>query len=369
MAVRKEPSGRWRAVIKSGRRYVAGRTFDTRREAVEWERRERAALSGGLDLAGSRQTLRPLLAIWLAERRKTVATKTATADGSTINRLPAPWLSRSVGSVTERDVDRLLVLWSEKYSEGTVTRSRASLAAFFGWCVRQHLVTTNPVSRTKVPRKDVEPTGMKPLTEVQLEAVIGAVNGLDERAADLVSILGWTGLRWSELRAMQVLDFVREPVPMLRVRQAAPEGVAMKPTKGRKSRVVPLAAHIVPLVEACAAGKAEESWLFTTSSGSRLHAARFKQTSNWADTGRGRRLHDLRHTAVCLWLARGVDVPTVQAWAGHASLATTNLYVSHLGTVADRTGLDRLNAPGHTGGTRVNAGKEDGVCNNEAPGR
>lgn len=49
-------------------------------------------------------------------------------------------------------------------------------------------------------------------------------------------------------------------------------------------------------------------------------------------TGRGRRLHDLRHTAACLWLARGVDPGTVQAWCGHESIATTNLYVHFLGT-------------------------------------
>src|SRR5688572_30745198 len=37
---------------------------------------------------------------------------------------------------------------------------------------------------------------------------------------------------------------------------------------------------------------------------------------------------------------------------GHASIATTNLYLHHLGTGADRAGLERLNRPGHTGGTR-----------------
>ncbi|MGB8379973.1 MAG: hypothetical protein WCG47_01780 [Dermatophilaceae bacterium] len=43
---------------------------------------------------------------------------------------------------------------------------------------------------------------------------------------------------------------------------------------------------------------------------------------------------------------------TVQAWMGHASIATTNLYLHHLGTSADRAGLARLNARGHAGGTR-----------------
>ena len=40
---------------------------------------------------------------------------------------------------------------------------------------------------------------------------------------------------------------------------------------------------------------------------------------------------------------------TVQAWMGHASVATTNLYLHHLGTSADKAGLERLNRPGHTG--------------------
>ena len=48
MTVRKEPSGRFRAVLKVGREYVEGRTFDTKRDAQAWLARERAALAGGV---------------------------------------------------------------------------------------------------------------------------------------------------------------------------------------------------------------------------------------------------------------------------------------------------------------------------------
>jgi integrase-like protein len=58
----------------------------------------------------------------------------------------------------------------------------------------------------------------------------------------------------------------------------------------------------------------------------------FKRTLGWSTLAEGRRIHDLRHTAACLWPARGVDPGTVQAWMGHASIATTNLYLHHLGT-------------------------------------
>lgn len=44
MSIRKEPSGRFRAVLKSGRQHATSKTFDTKREATEWLSRERAAL-------------------------------------------------------------------------------------------------------------------------------------------------------------------------------------------------------------------------------------------------------------------------------------------------------------------------------------
>ncbi|HLM23012.1 MAG TPA: hypothetical protein VK390_16025, partial [Propionibacteriaceae bacterium] len=47
-----------------------------------------------------------------------------------------------------------------------------------------------------------------------------------------------------------------------------------------------------------------------------LHATALKRTVAWSAVAEGRRIHDLRHTAACLWLARGVDVITVQAWMG-----------------------------------------------------
>ena len=82
MSVIKLPSGRWRAVLKSGREYVGGRTFDTRREALAWLARERAAMAGGVDPRAGRTTVRRLLPIWLEERRTTVSAKTYASDAA-----------------------------------------------------------------------------------------------------------------------------------------------------------------------------------------------------------------------------------------------------------------------------------------------
>jgi integrase len=136
------------------------------------------------------------------------------------------------------------------------------------------------------------------------------------------------------------------------VQQAEPEGVRLKGTKSGRSRRVPVADRVLPIVRSLATGRDADDRLCVTSSGHQLHASAFKRTLSWATTGQGRRIHDLRHTAATLWLARGVDPVTVQAWMGHASIATTNLYLHHLGTAADRVGSEPLNRRGHNGGTR-----------------
>jgi len=214
------------------------------------------------------------------------------------------------------------------------------------------MITANPVTPTRVPRAGTPRVEMLPFSEDELEGIYVRATARDQRLADLLLIDAWTGLRWSELRAMRVRDFVEVPLPILVVQRAEPEGVEIKSTKSGKTRRVPIADRVLPLVRAMAIDRDADARLFVTESGHQLHATAFKRTLAWTTIAEGRRIHDLRHTAACLWLARGVDPVTVQAWMGHASIATTNLYLHHLGTSADRAGLDRLNAREHKAGTR-----------------
>jgi len=67
-----------------------------------------------------------------------------------------------------------------------------------------------------------------------------------------------------------------------------------------------------------------------------MHRGRFTRQLDWANKAGGRTVHDLRHTAICVWIAAGVYLATVRAWAGHADLGITSRYVHHLGSEADR---------------------------------
>ncbi|MGN6129060.1 MAG: tyrosine-type recombinase/integrase [Nocardioidaceae bacterium] len=353
MSVQKQPNGRFRARLKSGRTNVASKTFDTKREAEQWLARERAALVRGIDPRAGRHRVRALLEPWLTSRRASVSANTYRIDADLERVLPASLLALQVGAVTDREIARCFEHWIGRgLSERTAVRYRASLSAFFGWCARERYILANPVTRVRVPRQSTVPTEMAPFTEDELESAYRGWQRENARLADILLVLGWTGLRWSEARALRVEDLMRLPTPGLMVRRAAPEGVGLKSTKGRRSRRVPLANRVLPVVLAMAAGKEPGDLLFTTQGGAQLHRTATLRAVSWRRTGSGRRIHDLRHTAACLWLARGVDPGTVQAWMGHESIATTNLYLHFLGTGAHRVGLDRLNVPrGAAGGT------------------
>ncbi len=352
MGIRQDRSGRWRAELKSGREYVAGRTFDTKREAEAWLSRERASLAGGVDPRAGKVLVRKAFASWLVDREGTVAIKTTKADRSVLKALPPGVANLHVNRVTDREVQRCINDWSRRYAESTVKRYRATLMAFFASCIHERLIAVNPVSRTRVPAQLTPAAEMMPFSRQELEAVRDDIAVLNPALADAVWLAGWTGLRWSELREVRVSDFVEVPVPRLVIRRAQPEGIGTKRPKSGRTRHVPLVDTVLPLVKSMTAGKGPNDLLVTTENGARLYATAFKNSTHWAETGRGRRLHDLRHTAACLWLEAGVSPTTVQAWMGHADLTTTQRYLHYLGTSADETGLGRLNQWGRAGGAR-----------------
>ena len=182
MNVRRLKSGRWQARLKQGRVDIATKSFPTRREAVDWLTRERAALAGGFDLRAGRITVRKAIPIWLEERKTSVARKTYTADAALLRLTPAPLAALQVGSVSEREVTRALIALRRKgLAEGSVRRFRASLSTFFAWAVRERMVQHNPVTPTRVPKASEVVAEMMPFSEPELEEFVRAAAQLAPR--------------------------------------------------------------------------------------------------------------------------------------------------------------------------------------------
>ncbi len=157
-----------------------------------------------------------------------------------------------------------------------------------------------------------------PFTAEELEAAWSEWSGYSPVFADVLLVLARTGLRWSEARAVTVGDTDPE---LIVVDKAASEGSALRRLPAGQIRLVPVAARVRPVVRQLMAGRDDDELLFTDSVGSQLNRGPVLRRLNWPETGRGRRLPDLRHTAAYLWLAEGVEPGAVRAWMGATLLA------------------------------------------------
>lgn len=250
-------------------------------------------------------------------------------------------MDKKLKDVTTRDLQR--VLNDVPGTLGTKKRVRIALQAFFTWCVKNKLIMESPVAGTVLPRGDSSETEMNPFTWPELDEVVARMREHSPQLSDAVMVLGYTGLRWGELRVLRVRDVQTQDAMMrLNIRVSQSEGMKPKLPKSGKSRHVPVPSKAQEVVLRCIEGKEPGELVFTTVRGNMLHKSNLRRGVHWADLAKGRRLHDLRHTAATEWLRHGVDIVTVKTWLGHKSLNTTQKYLHYLGTEADRIALKKL---------------------------
>jgi len=91
-----------------------------------------------------------------------------------------------------------------------------------------------------------------------------------------------------------------------------------------------------------------DGWVFTADKGGVLRPSNFR-VKVWLPAVRAAELaplrpHDLRHTAVALWIAAGANPKEVSVRAGHTSVSFTLDRYGHLYPESDATLRDRLEA-------------------------
>jgi integrase len=102
------------------------------------------------------------------------------------------------------------------------------------------------------------------------------------------------------------------------------------------------------LAEQLACPGSADDLVFVCPQGGTLRLASFRHRI-WRPATRvagldGLRIHDLRHTAVALWIAAGANPKEVAARAGHTSVSFTLDRYGHLYPEADQALRDRLDA-------------------------
>ena len=339
-------SGRisYQAQVFSGKNvFVGSKTFDRRKDAVAWIAEKQSELKAGVDLASSKTLVRDALGVWERLLPGQISESTVKYYRSVMSIHAPQWLkSKRLCDVSVSDMQ--IVLNDIGLSLGSKQRIRTAFMSFFTWCVNNGYLAKSPMKGTRLPRADDSEMKMNPFTWRQLDALVGKIRrDSDSFLADVILVLGYTGLRWGEIRVLKARDVQLEPVMRFSVRASQTEGMQPKYPKSGKARHVPVADKVKPIVLEHLEGKDPDDLVFTTRSGAKLNKGNVKRDTHWKELSQGRRLHDLRHTAATEWLRHGIDVLTVKEWLGHSSLAMTQRYVHYLGTDADIAAIKKLN--------------------------
>lgn len=295
------------------------------------------------------------------QRNATTATVKAYRDAL---RLLVLFASERIGkkpcALGVADLDRDLILAYLDHLErsrgnGVHTRNSrlTAIRSFF-----HHIAASDPASIgvaqrvLAIPSKKADVPTTHYLSKAELGALIDAPNASSPRGRRdraLLLFLARTGARISETLGVDAADLSLDGA----------RSQVMLCGKGRKQRMVPLARDVVAaldnLLRERGVGRHEHVPVFVGAHGQRL--TRFGAThlvrravaaaSNEMPELARKRIspHIFRHALAMILLQSGVDLLTIQAWLGHAQVATTHRYAA-----ADvemmRRGLDKAGIPG-----------------------
>jgi integrase/recombinase XerD len=215
----------------------------------------------------------------------------------------------------------------------TVARMLVSVRSFYRYLAREGHVPADPTATVGVPRQPRSLPKAIPLEEVETLLELPAPDLLGRRDRALLEVLYGTGIRISELAALDVDDL-----------NSAEASLLVRAGKGSKARKVPVgrAAHAAlggyltrtrpELVSrrGPSVARPDRPALFLNARGGRLsRQGCWKILNRYARrAGLEGRVspHTLRHSFATHMLDAGADIRVVQELLGHASLATTQVY-------------------------------------------
>jgi integrase len=294
---------------------------------------------------------RVLFRDWLGEWWATTTNLRPTTrerDESLLRRYALPRFGdMALVAISQRDVRA----WVAELSAGplapaTVQKAYQLLGKVMGAAVDAGMVMQTPCRRVPLPK--VEREEMRFLTPAEIARLADLI---DRRYRALVLVAAYGGLRIGELAGLRRgrIDLLRGTVEVAEIvtevggvlRFGPPKTRAGRRTVGLPRAVVDeLAAHL---------GRAEpEALVFAAPQGGPLRVHGFRARV-WRPATRtaglaGLRIHDLRHTAVALWIAAGANPKEVATRAGHTSVSFTLDRYGHLYPEADTALRDRLDA-------------------------
>lgn len=254
-----------------------------------------------------------------------------------------------VAGITPLDVESAFAQWSGKYS--TRMDALSLLSKICKVALKAGLISSNPCQGVDLPRQVEADPASRALNVPEVHRLLDALHRADPSYRRFVLALLYTGCRLGEVAGMRVSSVDLEAC-VIRVSQTASPGLrgelVIGPTKGRRVRMVPIAAPLLPVIFEAIEGKGEHDLLFPGPRGGYMNSQNLSRALDWprvrthiktfAPGEPPLHWHDLRHTAAVALFQAGVSAPDVQAILGHSSLLVTQLYADTRADAAKRGG-------------------------------
>jgi integrase len=216
--------------------------------------------------------------------------------------------------------------------------------------VEDRIITHNPVARLPLPK--IEHQEMRFLTSDELWTL---ADSIDARYRAFVLLAGFGGLRLGELLGLRWsrVDVAARRVNIAETLVDVEAKLHFGPPKTKASvRSVPLPSFVMAALEEHRSAVGSDL-VFASPQGLPIRPALFRRRFWEPAVQRAGvaplRIHDLRHTAVSLWIAEGAHPRQVAALAGHTSVSVVLDRYGHLYPADDDTLIARLERRGPNG--------------------
>lgn len=253
---------------------------------------------------------------------------------------------RQLDSITTFEIEAVAATWRVKYS--TKRDALACLSKIMRAAVKAGRVPVNPCRGVELGRQEEgDPTG-RALSRAEVGRLFALLpdSGAYRR---FVAVMLFTGMRIGEVAGLTVADCDLE-AGLIRVSKTASPGRTgervVGPTKNGKSRLVPIADQLRPVIEDACADKSPDDLAFPGPMGGYLNSKNLSRALKWPAIREAIKRfpngeaplhwHDLRHTALTNLALGGLVMPDLMAVAGHSSLQVTQRYLNTKADAARR---------------------------------
>lgn len=234
---------------------------------------------------------------------------------------------KNITEVGELELEGYITyLEREKFATSSISRSVASIRAFFQYLQKEGIIKEDPSENLKSPK--VEKKFPEILTIEEVDSLmhqpdLSTPKGI--RDAAMLELLYATGMRVSELLHLQVFDVNLQM------------GYVVCHENG-KERIIPIGvpsrkalSRYLDDARAVFARDEKETALFTNCSGKPMSRQGFwkvlKAYAEEAGITHDITPHTLRHSFAVHMLQNGADIRSVQEMMGHSDISTTQVYL------------------------------------------